>query len=81
MSSEKHLGSKAVLIAVLIAVSISVLLSGGSYAKKQIPLKASKPKDTLVECLNTIDARYKIAIREVIRVEENFKALLGKETP
>jgi hypothetical protein len=77
MSSEKHLGSKALLI----VVSISVLLSGGSYAEKQKPVSAGSRKDPLLECLNTIDARYKIAIKEVTQVEENFKALLGKETP
>ena len=77
MSSEENLGNKIILIALI----TSVLLSGGSYAKTQKPVPPTDLKDPLIECLDTIDARYKIAIKEVTQVERNFKALLGKETP
>lgn len=80
MSSEKHLVSKAFLI----SIAILVLLSGGSHAETHMyamPMEIEDSEDPLLKCLDTIDVRYKIAIREVTQVEENFKALLGKENP
>ena len=77
MNSEENLENKVVLIALLICV----LLSGGSHAKTQKPVHPNDSKDLLIECLDTIEERYRLAIKEVTQVEENFKALLGKETP